>query len=95
MTGEPVRAVHIRLSGRVQGVGYRWFTQQVATILGVRGWIRNLPDGRVELEVAGTDAQLAAFRAELKAGPPGARVLALEEFELIAPPAGEGFVIER
>jgi acylphosphatase len=76
-------------------VGYRWFTQQVAKILGVRGWVRNLPDGRVELEVAGTDRQLEAFRAELRAGPPGARVMTLEEFELIAPPPGEGFVIER
>jgi acylphosphatase len=95
LSEEPLRAFHIRISGRVQGVGYRWFTQQVATILGVRGWVRNLPDGRVELEVAGTEGQLESFRAELKAGPPGARVITLEEFELIAPPPGEGFVIER
>jgi acylphosphatase len=85
----------MRVSGRVQGIGYRWFTCQVAKILGVRGWVRNLPDGRVEIEVAGSAAQLESFRAELRAGPPGARVTALEEFELLAPPAGEGFVIER
>jgi len=91
----PLRAVHMRISGRVQAVGYRWFTQQVAQILGVRGWVRNLPDGRLELEVAGTEKQLAAFREELRVGPPGARVITMEEFELIAPPPGEGFVIER
>lgn len=95
MSGEPVRGLHLRVSGRVQGIGYRWFTQQVAKFLGVRGWVRNLPDGRVEVEVVGTEKQLAAFREELRVGPPGARVLTLEEFELITPPSGEGFVIER
>ena len=89
------RAVRIRLSGRVQGVGFRWFTRRVAQDLGVAGRVRNLPDGRVEVEAAGAPERLDAFRERLRQGPPGARVTHLEEEELSPVPAWQGFVIDH
>jgi acylphosphatase len=64
----------IIVSGRVQGVVYRWFACQVARSLGVRGWVHNLPDGTVELEAAGPIELLDQLTEALRAGPPGARV---------------------
>ena len=62
-------ARHYRIRGRVQGVGYRYFTQRIALGLGVRGWVRNLPDGDVEVYAEAADAVLRDFRAELERGP--------------------------
>ena len=90
-----VRAVRFRLSGRVQGVGFRWFVRRAAQELGVTGRVRNLPDGRVEAEAAGEPEALDAFRARLRQGPPGARVTRLEEEEMSAVPDGDGFTIDR
>ena len=53
------------LEGRVQGVGFRFFTQRRATALGLRGWVRNLPDGTVEAEAWGPSAALAEFKEQL------------------------------
>jgi acylphosphatase len=89
------RAVRIRLTGRVQGVGFRWFTRRAAQDLGLAGKVRNLPDGRVEVEVAGSTEKLDTFRERLRKGPPGARVTHLEEEELSPVPAWEGFVIDH
>jgi len=90
-----VQAFRLWLSGRVQGVGFRWFTRQVARELGLRGRVRNLPDGRVEVEVAGGSEPLEAFRDRLRQGPQGARVTGLEEQEISPVPAWDGFVIDR
>ena len=89
------RAVRIRLTGRVQGVGFRWFTRRAAQDLGLTGKVRNLPDGSVEVEAAGTPERLDAFRERLRQGPRGARVMHLEEEELSPVPAWEGFVIDH
>lgn len=67
------------VAGRVQGVGFRWWTRQTAVRLGLTGTVRNLPDGRVEIHAAGDPVALATFRTELAAGPTGARVLQLTE----------------
>jgi len=67
-------AIRGRATGRVQGVGFRWFVRGVARRLGVSGWVRNLPDGSVEVAAGGPEPVLAAFTAALRAGPPGARV---------------------
>jgi acylphosphatase len=89
------RALRIRLRGRVQGVGFRWFARRAAQDLDLTGRVRNLPDGRVEVEAAGAPERLDAFRERLRQGPPGSRVAGLEEEELPFVPAWEGFVIDH
>jgi acylphosphatase len=89
------RALRIRLDGRVQGVGFRWFVRRAAQELGLTGRVRNLPDGRVEVEAAGAPERLDAFRERLRQGPPGARVTGLAEEELSSVPAWEEFVIDH
>jgi acylphosphatase len=73
-----VVAVHIHVSGRVQGVGYRYWCAQEARAAGVTGWVRNLPDGRVEAWFEGARAAVEAVLAWCRAGPPAARVSGLE-----------------
>ena len=68
----------IMVSGRVQGVGYRFFTETAARELDIKGWSKNLPDGRVELDVEGTRGAVLKFIEELKAGPRMARVSEVE-----------------
>jgi acylphosphatase len=62
------------IAGRVQGVGFRWFTRDVAAREGVGGWVRNLPDGRVEALVEGELEAVTRVERALRTGPPGARV---------------------
>lgn len=65
----------ILVGGQVQGVGYRFFTLAIARELGLRGWVRNLSDGRVEVVVAGVEpAALKDFLERLGEGPQGSRV---------------------
>jgi acylphosphatase len=56
---------HIYYSGRVQGVGFRYTAQRIAQRFAVTGWVRNLPDGRVEMTVEGSDEEAEAFLAGL------------------------------
>jgi acylphosphatase len=72
------RALRWRLSGRVQGVYYRASTVQCARRLGLIGWAKNLPDGRVEVVAAGETAALTALTTWLWGGPPAARVRGVE-----------------
>lgn len=62
------------VSGRVQGVGFRWFVEREASTLGLSGWVRNREDGRVEVMATGTREQLAALYRKLHEGPRAARV---------------------
>jgi len=73
----PVRA-HIVVKGRVQGVGYRAFAVRKGSRHGLLGGVRNLDDGRVELDVEGTRTAIEALLSELKIGPPGAQVTGAE-----------------
>ena len=66
------------VSGRVQGVGFRFFVTRTAARLGVTGWTRNLPDGRVEVMAQGDRETLEALKADLSIGPRTARVQDLE-----------------
>jgi len=65
------------ISGRVQGVGFRYFTHDVATREGVTGYVRNLPDGRVEAHVEGDEESVTRVERALRMGPGGARVSAV------------------
>jgi acylphosphatase len=67
--------------GRVQGVGFRWFVEREAHVLGIGGWVRNNADGSVEVLAIGTSDQLAGLRSRLQEGPRAARVDGVEESE--------------
>lgn len=67
----------VRVTGRVQGVGFRAWTAAEAGRLGLRGWVRNDPDGGVTALVAGPAAAVAAMTEALRRGPPGAVVASL------------------
>lgn len=71
--------VRLLVSGRVQGVGFRWFVREAARQHRLAGWVRNRPDGGVELEAAGDDAAFRQFIEEIREGPPGARVDEIRE----------------
>lgn len=81
--GRPVSFEDVRsaflLRGRVQGVGFRWWTRGIAVERGLRGIVRNLPDGSVEIHVAGARPAVEAFMAEVRIGPRNARVVSAEE----------------
>ena len=66
--------VRLLIRGRVQGVGYRWFARDAAAGMDVAGWVRNLPDGRVEVEAESAPAAVASFIRELQTGLPFARI---------------------
>jgi len=65
---------HLVVAGRVQGVGFRWFTQRAADGLRLSGWVRNRRDGTVEAEVAGERDAVQACIDRLRQGPPGSSV---------------------
>jgi len=84
--------VHVFVDGRVQGVGFRYSTAHEADRLGVQGWARNLPDGRVEAVYEGARAAVEEMLAWTRRGPASARVdeLAIHDEE----PKGErGFSV--
>ena len=67
-----------RVVGRVQGVGFRWFTRDAARREGLSGWVRNEPDGSVEAFAEGDREALDRFEVKLNHGPAGARVDAVD-----------------
>jgi acylphosphatase len=76
VTGASV--LHVIVRGRVQGVGFRWFVRTEARRLGLAGWVRNLPDGTVELRAAGIESFLASLRTAIGRGPDNAHVTDIE-----------------
>jgi acylphosphatase len=92
--GALVRA-HAHVSGRVQGVGYRYFVVTEAEVLGLEGWVRNLPDGRVELVAQGPRDRVEGLLARCREGPDLSRVGAVD---VVWEPAGaelDGFQVRR
>lgn len=85
-------AARFVVSGKVQGVFFRASTRKQALELGLRGYAKNLPDGRVEVLAAGSDAALDALAAWLRQGPPAARVDDLERLPATDDEVGQGFV---
>jgi acylphosphatase len=76
-----IEARRFLVRGRVQGVGFRWFVEREARILGVAGWVRNNADGAVEVLAQGTREQLSGLRDRLQQGPRAARVDNVDESE--------------
>ena len=66
--------LHVLISGRVQGVGFRWFVREEARRLGLSGWVTNLPGGEVEVKAGGEGSSLQRLRRALEVGPSGAAV---------------------
>lgn len=87
-------AVRALVSGRVQGVAFRHFTKVEARRLGLRGWVRNLDDGRVEAWIEGDAAALDELVSWLRHGPPAARVDHVET-ERVEPGGHAAFVVLR
>jgi acylphosphatase len=85
--------VHIFISGKVQGVGYRFATKQQAQKLGINGWVSNLPDGRVEAVLAGDRSAVQQMIQWCRLGPTAAVVknVIVEEIE---PKKIKGFTIK-
>ncbi len=87
-----MKAVKYRVSGRVQGVGYRAFVSDAARAEGLEGWVRNLADGAVEALVEGEAEALTRFEWRLWQGPPRARVDDVTT-EDVVPSGARGFRI--
>ena len=85
-------AYRYSVNGRVQGVGYRYFVLREAEALGITGFARNLPDGRVEVVAEGPEEALAGFEARLRQGPAFATVKNVERVDA-APRGDAGFHI--
>jgi len=69
------------VSGRVQGVGFRWFVLNAARRYGIRGDVRNLADGRVEVRVCGVAADVEGLLGDVRRGPSGSQVAGIENRE--------------
>jgi len=83
------------VKGRVQGVGFRMFVQDVANAEGLHGWVANRPDEAVEVLAEGDREAVDRLERRVRSGPPGARVASVERSD--QPPSGRatGFVVER
>ena len=82
------------VSGRVQGVGFRFFTERVAIQLGLRGYVKNLWNGDVEAYAIGEEAKLEEFRRQLGEGPRMSRVDSVQESDATADKSYRTFSIE-
>jgi acylphosphatase len=88
-----VQARRFLIRGRVQGVGFRWFVEREAHILGIAGWVRNNHDGSVEVLAMGTREQLAGLHSRLREGPRAARIDDVEESEADPVPGLNSFQV--
>jgi len=73
-----IHHVHVLVKGRVQGVGYRNWTYSQAKLLKLTGWVKNLPEGEVEITAEGPEGSLQSFLTFLKTGPSLAKVTSVE-----------------
>ena len=91
------KVLRLRISGRVQGVGFRAFVADEAEIRGLAGWVRNRADGNVEAVIAGESDRVDAMLEACRRGPLGARVenVAIEPASESELGAGSGFAILR
>ena len=81
------------VSGRVQGVGFRFHILEAATLEGVQGWVRNLPDGSVEALVEGDREAVTRMERKIRRGPPGARVEQVDMLDDVPTGRFDGFSV--
>ena len=79
-----IKRVRMIISGRVQGVGFRYFTQREGERFGLVRWVKNLSNGDVEAEAEGDEAQVDAFVEAIRRGPPASRILNFQINEILA-----------
>lgn len=89
------QAVEVRVTGRVQGVGFRAWTEDEAQALGLDGWVRNMPDGSVEALFVGRRGAVQQMLAACRQGPRPARVDSVESREIVPAPDIAGFGTRR
>ncbi len=77
-----MKATRVLYEGYVQGVGFRWTTKHLAHGYDVSGWVRNLPDGRVELQVSGEEAEVSAFLRAIRESSVGSHISAEQTTEI-------------
>ena len=87
------KAVQVKVTGRVQGVAFRWEAQKVAARLGLAGWVRNETNGSVAGQFEGPDAAVEEMLAWCRDGPPAARVADVQVTE-VTPTGATSFVID-
>ena len=86
-------SLQVHFAGDVQGVGFRWSVKQVAKGFDVTGWVRNLPDGRVEMQASGEEAEVRAFVEAIGQSELRAHIRKQTEAVLSEPPRAHGFEI--
>ncbi|TVR14095.1 MAG: acylphosphatase [Balneolaceae bacterium] len=87
---------HLKIHGRVQGVGFRYFTVQQAKELEIDGWVANRSDGTVETVIQGEHFAVSEMMQRLRSGPIAAKVTEIEEFPITDPPENyHGFKVKR
>jgi acylphosphatase len=90
-----VISLQVFYEGRVQGVGFRWTVRHIAKGFDVKGWIRNLIDGRVEMQIAGSDDEMRAFLDAIAKSELRAHIRKTTENSLQAPVEANGFEIRH
>ncbi|MEO7723433.1 MAG: acylphosphatase [Chthoniobacterales bacterium] len=88
-------SLQIFFEGNVQGVGFRWSVKRVAKGFDVVGWVRNQPDGRVELQASGEEAEVRAFLEAIGQSELRAHIRKQTESTLTEPPSARGFEIRH
>jgi len=87
------KVVRVVARGRVQGVGFRWHVREAARREGIRGWVRNRPDGSVELLAAGDASAVDRVIEAVRRGPPAARVDGVDMLPVGSEPIPESFKV--
>ncbi|HZS16528.1 MAG TPA: acylphosphatase [Candidatus Udaeobacter sp.] len=88
-------SLQVLYEGNVQGVGFRWSVRETAKGFDVTGWVRNLPDGRVELQVTGEEAEVRAFLDRIATGELHSLIRKQTENKLGKPVPSRGFEIRH
>ena len=88
-------SLQVFYEGNVQGVGFRWTVRHIATGFDITGWVRNLPDGRVELQVGGEESEVLAFLDAIKNSELASLIRRQQQVRLDAFPNARGFEIRR